>query len=541
MSVAPISNASKSLVKKVVEPIINHLVREDQYRLASFNYAVIGGGISGLSTAYYLQRAFPNAQVTLYEGTDRIGGWLRSFEKDGYLFEGGPVSLRGGRQGLETWRLIEELGLEDQVLLANEASKGRYVVKDGKLNELTIPYILSNYPEVMLEPFRAAGPREETVAKFMTRRLGRDFTYDIVEPMCNGIYGGGIDWLSAAATRPFSMIKKSEYHYGSITAWAVEQQIKSMWKKITLPFDEDMQELEAGFNEPPSVPYSFKRGIQTLSDTLLHAIEFPTEGLPVNVLTNSAPAPQSLQDGKKNAFFECHGTLHDYDHVFLAIQPERALDLLPWDRPEDPLIKYYSTSIVQVWFGWEDDKTYDSIKGFGYLLPSRERELALGVINHHNLFPSWRDNPNQKRLCVMMGGTQLVDAWGLDEGEALTYCRDLIKRHLDVDVPDDAVTSVAKLRNCIPHYVEGHIDKLSTLRSFFGDNTSFVGAGYHGVSVHNCIQSANTAVELFVDNINFEWSPLVGRKGELLRGEDVFGATYLPPTGQVHYPVPRFD
>lgn len=67
-------------------------------KVGSSNIAVLGGGITGLSTAYYLSREFPNAKITLYEGSERLGGWLRStpVEVEGgtVLFEGGPRTLR---------------------------------------------------------------------------------------------------------------------------------------------------------------------------------------------------------------------------------------------------------------------------------------------------------------------------------------------------------------------------------------------------------------------------------------------------------------
>ena len=74
--------------------------------------AVLGGGISGLSTAYYLARYAPRAtQITLIEGSDRVGGWIRSRRvepgfhascpkdnavnnENSVLFESGPRSLR---------------------------------------------------------------------------------------------------------------------------------------------------------------------------------------------------------------------------------------------------------------------------------------------------------------------------------------------------------------------------------------------------------------------------------------------------------------
>lgn len=60
--------------------------------------AVLGGGIAGLSSAYFASREFPNSKITLYESGGQIGGWIRSKRVQvpggDILFESGPRTLR---------------------------------------------------------------------------------------------------------------------------------------------------------------------------------------------------------------------------------------------------------------------------------------------------------------------------------------------------------------------------------------------------------------------------------------------------------------
>lgn len=71
--------------------------------------AILGGGISGLSSAYYLSKSSPKTKILLVEGSKRVGGWIRSQRvspglhtspnsiiqgSDNVLFEAGPRSLR---------------------------------------------------------------------------------------------------------------------------------------------------------------------------------------------------------------------------------------------------------------------------------------------------------------------------------------------------------------------------------------------------------------------------------------------------------------
>lgn len=79
----------------------------------SHDIAVLGGGVSGLAAAYYLLKQLPRAQITIYEASKRIGGWLSSHRvpvKDGsILFEAGPRTIRPAANGVLTARLVRRL------------------------------------------------------------------------------------------------------------------------------------------------------------------------------------------------------------------------------------------------------------------------------------------------------------------------------------------------------------------------------------------------------------------------------------------------
>ena len=94
--------------------------------------AIIGGGITGLTAAFNLQqRGIP---VTLYEGSGRVGGVIRTVHENGYLAECGPNTI------LETspriGKLIRDAGLESRQLYSNPAAEKRYLVRDKQLINL---------------------------------------------------------------------------------------------------------------------------------------------------------------------------------------------------------------------------------------------------------------------------------------------------------------------------------------------------------------------------------------------------------------------
>jgi len=481
-----------------------HLVHNSELRSRAFNLAVCGGGISGLSACHYLQKALPRANITLFESDVHTGGWIKTVEKDGFLFEGGPNSLRGGPTGKETWQLIHELGMENNVLLADKTQNARrFLVKNGQLNEVTVKYLLSNYPEILLEPFRLSrNNNDESVANFVTRRFGKRFAEDVLDAVTNGVYGGGLNHLSALACRPYLMMKRGEARYGSVFGWVISEQLKSFCERL-------WRRKEDG-PIPPQQPYSFKGGLQTFPDALLQSIKRPNSGgLPVEVLTSTPISKGSLQPRAKDVLVEMQGALKQFDHLFVAVNPQNALDWLPSAKLDIKLFdNFFSNSIVQVWFGWRDSVEYSKVQGFGYLIPANEGEMANGVVFHHNLFQSWGSR-EEKRLCVMMGGHKIRETLELDEDTAIRCCRSLIKKHLSIDVPETATVRHSRLYNCIPHYLENHIEHLDKLQELFGENVSLLGAGYYGVSVHNCIQSASASVKTFVQGLNSGKSPLV--------------------------------
>ena len=87
--------------------------------------AIIGGGISGLSTAFWLDKL--GVSVCLFEASDRVGGVINTTLKDGFLIEHGPSTLQGRTK--ELLELIDDAGLKNEILYANDLQKNRYILK----------------------------------------------------------------------------------------------------------------------------------------------------------------------------------------------------------------------------------------------------------------------------------------------------------------------------------------------------------------------------------------------------------------------------
>lgn len=179
---------------------------------------ILGGGISGMGAAFKAQRQ--GQDFLLLEAAPQLGGCLRSFEKDGHTLDIGANSCAISE---DFEHFLAAIGLEKHVLKATALSKKRYLFHDGKvvsvggLKDIFGASWLSLKGKVKFaaEPFRKKGKLEdESVASFLSRRIGTEATQKLVDPVLGGIYAGNIDYLSAATV--LEKFKNGEQENGSM-------------------------------------------------------------------------------------------------------------------------------------------------------------------------------------------------------------------------------------------------------------------------------------------------------------------------------------
>ena len=189
---------------------------------ADADIVVVGGGISGLTVAWELQRR--GASVVLLEAASRSGGTIGSAREHGCLIETGPSST------LDTTPLIaallEAVGITGERIAPQPAARRRFILRDGRLIALPLsPFaflassLFSPAAKLRLfkEPFlgRGAYHGDESVAAFVRRRLGAEFLDYAVDPFVAGVYAGDVETLSVRAALP--RLFELEQKYGSLT------------------------------------------------------------------------------------------------------------------------------------------------------------------------------------------------------------------------------------------------------------------------------------------------------------------------------------
>ena len=199
--------------------------------------AIVGGGISGLATAYELGRH--GAPFALFEASGRFGGIVETVRSRDFVIECGPDSWITEKP----WagELAIELGLKDEILPSNDQWRRTYLLKQGKLSALPdgmrmmVPVKWAPMLESPLfswqarlaylrEPRRAAELKasamqrqDESVAEFVRRHFGEEVTNTIAGPLLAGVFGGDVETLSARAVMP-AFVKMEAEHGSLITA-----------------------------------------------------------------------------------------------------------------------------------------------------------------------------------------------------------------------------------------------------------------------------------------------------------------------------------
>jgi oxygen-dependent protoporphyrinogen oxidase len=428
---------------------------------------IIGGGVSGLSTAYFLQEAAQDqVALTVLEQAPRLGGWIETLNEEGFLFEQGPRGCRPRDAGLETLALADRLGLREAIIPASADAQRRFLYLNGRLRGLpqsvkdvcTSPFVWPALLRMVAEPlYRPGKSEDESIASFASRRLGRYTAENFLDPMTLGIYGGDIHTLSMRSC--YTRLWDMEQEHGSL--------LKALWQRRhrrPAEVPEWMQPLQsAGL-------FSFRKGMQQLIDGLEKHLQPSSIHCSTPVLSLQRDGVQWLAKTARRQFRA--------DAVVCAVAPQllaRLIDL--------PLLgQQEALSLHTVNLAWR--KRVSVPHGFGYLVPSKEGSQVLGMVWDSETFPQ-QNQGEETRVTVMLRG-DCVDPLG----SAL----EALNAHIGLSIPPDYVqTRLAQ--EAIPQYKVGHHRWLEALRheltaQFPG--LSLVGNAYEGVGVNDCVVQAKS-------------------------------------------------
>lgn len=458
--------------------------------------AVIGGGISGLSTVHALERLAKEAgleiSTVLLEKEERLGGKIWSRREEGYLCEWGPNGFLDSKP--MTLELCDRLGIRERLLRSDDNARKRFIYTGGQLHRLPengpsfLKSKLISWPgkaRLACEPLIPAkrDGEDETLAAFARRRLGAEALDKLIGPMVSGIFAGDPETMSLQSC--FPRIYQLEQEYGGL--------IKAMLKLAK----EKKKERQAGkavasAAGPGGVLTSFREGIQELSDATATGLTGQVRRVAkvTSIVAKKGGFELRLADGGS-------------EEAELVVSAVPAYGLAAMVEGLDPktsaiLLEIPYAPMNVVCFGYAREKIKRDLDGFGYLIPRKEGKHILGTLWDSSIFPN-RAPQGQVLLRSMMGGATNPGAIDLTEGEVKQRVMTNLREIMGIDAEPDFMR-IYRHQRAIPQYIAGHSRRLlaldERLQAFPG--LFLTGNAFFGIGLNDCVNASNQVAERVV-------------------------------------------
>jgi oxygen-dependent protoporphyrinogen oxidase len=457
--------------------------------------AIIGGGISGLSAAFYLEReraAGAPVDYTLFESSERLGGVMFSDRVGDCVVEGGPDSFLTEKPWAA--QLCAELGIAGDLIGSNDAERITYIVVKGRLVPMPdglmflvptklIPTALSPLfswqtklrmlRELLLSPPRAQ--RDESVAQMVRRHFGAEVVDRLADPLLSGVYGGDAASLSVRAVLPRFVEMESKYGSLCRAMLASQRRLAEMRK--------------APGYKPKPLFSSLKGGMQQLIDAVVARLN-----------------PQSLRTGtvveslsRSQAGWElatAQGT-EKFDAVIFATPARIASKML--SRIDEQLAAdlggvQYSSSVT-VTLGYEREQLSMCPPGFGFLVPRSEGTRMLATTFVHTKFP-FRAPPNKALVRCFLGGAKDQQVLTLSDEELSALVRRELAQIAGIQA-DPWFVKIYRWDRAMAQYTPGHLERIERIGAALKRmrNLAIAGNFYKGIGVPDCVRTGREAAQ----------------------------------------------
>ena len=460
--------------------------------------AVIGGGISGLAAAHALVELSASLDVRLFEAADRLGGVLDTRHEEGYLIEQ-SADMLASEPGSAV-ELCERIGLGEELIATNPQHRRALVVRRGRLYpvpegfQLLAPAriapllrtpLLSPWGKLRLacEPLvrRRRGDREESLAQFARRRLGREVYQRLVEPLVGGIYTADPERLSVDAT--LGRFVEMERRFGSLLGGLRRQAAAS----------NTVQGARYGLFVAP------REGMSQLVAAI--AARLPTGavvlGTPVTSIRPAATGGWTISLGQgADAARE-----ESFDAVIVAAPAATAARLLEATDRElaGELRAVTSASSAVVCLGYAREAIGHPLDAFGLVVPQIERRPILAASFSSVKFAG-RAPAGKVLMRVFLGGAlnpQVVDA---DDTRLIDIATSELAELLAIRAAPELVR-VVRWRHAMPQYTLGHLARIARIDDRLGrwPGLALAGNTYRGVGIAYCVRSGEAAARRVLD------------------------------------------
>jgi protoporphyrinogen/coproporphyrinogen III oxidase len=455
---------------------------------SNYHITIVGGGITGLSAAFYLQQEIESKDLPirfqLIEKAERLGGKIKTWRQDGYVIELGPDSFLE-RKGSAA-QLAKDLGLQEE-LVRNRTGQS-YIYHRDRLLPIPKGAVMGVPTEIM--PFvrtqliswpgklRAAadlflpaskGTQDQSVGEFFRRRLGDEVIENLIQPLLSGVYSGDIDNLSLLSSFP-QYAKMEQQHRSLILAM-----------KHSRP-----QTKETG--KPKGIFLTLKNGLETLIEEMEKRLPADSiwKGTGVEQLTKRENGGYSLtmQDGR----------VVETDAIILTTPHAISEPLLSTYLALPTLPKANPHMVATIAMAFPQEALDQRLDGTGFIVPRSSGARITACTWAHRKWP--HSTPEGKALLRCFVGRATEQSFmSMSDEEILQMVLQDLRKIMTIEQDPDFYR-VTRLQNAIP-YVVGHREWVKDVQSKMNTKLPGVhlaGASYSGVGVPDCIDQGKKTI-----------------------------------------------
>ncbi len=454
---------------------------------------IVGGGISGLSAAYYLSKADQDIEITLLESKPKLGGVIETFSRSGFLMEGGPDAFISEKPA--ALELIKELGIEKSVIGTNPDFRRSFIYKKGKLIQvpeglyLMAPSQVGTFAlspllswktklrmalEIFIPPKKDTD--DESVASFVRRRLGRGALERIAQPMIGGIYTADPENLSLKTTMP--QFLEMEKKYGSVikalvarrrsrqknTAQSISGPRYSLFLSLKDGLGSFIKTLEKELNQ---VNFKFSSSVSSLKQNREWEVGLDSgESLRADAIILAVSAPQASK-------------------ILSSVSPNINRDLNQ--------IPYESVATVNMVFNRKDIPY--PLNGFGFVVPTADKR-KLVACSFSSIKYTGRAPENKVLLRAFVGGALHREMYELSDSDMAVMVRSELEHYLGVK-KEPLFSLISRYPEAMPQYHVGHLELVDRIQSQLQNFPGLFLAGnaYSGIGLPDCVKRAKAQTD----------------------------------------------
>lgn len=444
---------------------------------------ILGAGISGLSTAYWLKKE--GFDVKILELKSEPGGAMETFRQNGFLVDFGPNS------GLETTplirQLVDEVGLSNEMIYASEVSNKRFILRNNQLHALptsasvffkTKLFSIKGKLRLFGEPFigKSSDGYYQSIAKFVRRRLGQEFLDYAIDPFVSGVFAGDPYKLSVKSA--FPKLYRLEEIYGGL--------IKGMIKGAR----ERKKRTEE--SKQSAKMFSFINGMQSFPKAI-------AQKLNNNILYECRVQSVEQRDNQWRVTYEFRGKIQEtLSDIVLSTVPAYVTSKI-FGSLDENLIQHlediYYPPVMVLYLGFNKKDIGLPLDGFGFLIPSKEKKNFLGAIWSSTIFPN-RCDVDKAAFTLFVGGARSPQLFDTDKQILVDNALNEFKEIMKINA-DPVFLQERMWQKAIPQYNLGYIEHENYFDKFEKENPGiFLGGNYRGgISVGDCVKNSELVVK----------------------------------------------